>query len=406
VTDAVKLSNNGTDFYEILTVNSNFGDLSDVDMTSVAPSEGDIAYFDGSNWVAQPWTIQGASGVSTSAESSGDILLYNGTNYVNTPHVLNNVTDVTITTVATGDMVYYDGAGWANQANSVDNLTNVSLTAAADGDLLLYNGTNWVDVAHTLSNITDVSLTSATSGEFLKFDGTNWINASIPEINTLNDIGNVTITSVASGDSIQWSGAAWVNYDPLASPALTGTPTAPTATAGTNTTQIATTEFVSTAVADLVDSAPGTLDTLNELAAALGDDANFSTTVTNSLALKAPLASPTFTGTVTLPQGTNVRSGIQVASASITLSTSHAGATIRATGTGAKTITVPANATSAIPIGTSIPVFREGSGTVAFSAASGVTIHTPTGLSARQQYSVMVITKILTDTWVVSGDAT
>lgn len=52
------------------------------------------------------------------------------------------------------------------------------------------------------------------------------------------------------------------------------------------------------AVAALVDSSPAALDTLNELAAALGDDAAFSTTVTNALALKAPLASPTFTGTV------------------------------------------------------------------------------------------------------------
>ena len=67
-------------------------------------------------------------------------------------------------------------------------------------------------------------------------------------------------------------------YAPLASPALTGTPTAPTAGATTNTTQLATTAFVQTAVSSLVDSAPGTLDTLNELAAALGDDASFSTT--------------------------------------------------------------------------------------------------------------------------------
>ena len=66
--------------------------------------------------------------------------------------------------------------------------------------------------------------------------------------------------------------------------ALTGTPTAPTANAGTSTTQIATTEFVSSAVNNLIDSAPGALDTLNELAAALGDDQNFATTVTNSIA--------------------------------------------------------------------------------------------------------------------------
>lgn len=79
---------------------------------------------------------------------------------------------------------------------------------------------------------------------------------------------------------------------------VTGIPTAPTATSGTNTTQVATTAFVNTAVADLVASAPAALNTLNELATALGNDANFSTTITNSLSLKAPLASPTFTGTV------------------------------------------------------------------------------------------------------------
>lgn len=76
----------------------------------------------------------------------------------------------------------------------------------------------------------------------------------------------------------------------LASPDLTGTPTAPTATPGTNTTQIATTAFVRAEAAALVDSAPSTLDTLNELAAALGDDPNFATTVTNALANKQPLA--------------------------------------------------------------------------------------------------------------------
>lgn len=56
-----------------------------------------------------------------------------------------------------------------------------------------------------------------------------------------------------------------------------------------------------TAAAAVVDAAPATLDTLNELAAALGDDPNFATTVTNSIALKAPIASPTFTGTPAAP---------------------------------------------------------------------------------------------------------
>jgi len=89
---------------------------------------------------------------------------------------------------------------------------------------------------------------------------------------------------------------------PLASPALTGSPTAPTALAADNSTKIATTAYAdraaSNATAALVASAPAALDTLNELAAALGNDASFSTTVTNSIATKAPIASPTFTGTV------------------------------------------------------------------------------------------------------------
>ena len=83
-----------------------------------------------------------------------------------------------------------------------------------------------------------------------------------------------------------------------ASPTFTGTPAAPTAATGTNTTQIATTAFVQGEVTALVDSAPSTLNTLNELAAALGDDANFSTTVTNSIAAKLPLAGGTMTGNI------------------------------------------------------------------------------------------------------------
>jgi hypothetical protein len=90
----------------------------------------------------------------------------------------------------------------------------------------------------------------------------------------------------------------------LASPTFTGTPTLPTGTiattqtAGDSTTAVATTAFVGTAVANLVDSAPTTLNTLDELALALGDDANFATTTATAIGLKAPLANPTFTGTV------------------------------------------------------------------------------------------------------------
>lgn len=78
---------------------------------------------------------------------------------------------------------------------------------------------------------------------------------------------------------------------PLGSPALTGTPTAPTAAQTVNNTQLATTAFVKAAIASLVDSSPAALDTLKELAEALGNDPHFATTVTNALAGKQPLNS-------------------------------------------------------------------------------------------------------------------
>jgi hypothetical protein len=97
---------------------------------------------------------------------------------------------------------------------------------------------------------------------------------------------------------------------PLASPALSGTPTAPTAAAGTNTTQIATTAFVAAAIGALIDAAPGAMDTLNELAAALGDDPNFATTVTNALASKLAAAS----NLSDLPNKTTARSNLGLGS--------------------------------------------------------------------------------------------
>jgi hypothetical protein len=321
--------------------NHSIGGLSDVDMTTVAPSEGDITYFDGTNWVPYPLTIQNSGGVSTSSETSGDILLYNGTNYVNT--------------------------------------------------------------AHTLANITNVTLTSEADGEFLKYNGTNWVNATVPIINALGDIGDVSFTSLASDEAIKYDGANWVNYDPLASPALTGTPTAPTAATTTNTTQLATTAFVQQELSALVDSAPATLDTLNELAAALGDDANFSTTVTNSLALKAPLASPTFTGTVTLPTGTSVLHDYDAYGANHTLVAGNEGHTLEVSATA--TITVPPNSSVAFPVGTVINIIQTGTGTATVAAGAGVTINNAAGLKTREQWSMITLHKRATDTWLVTGDA-
>jgi len=99
-------------------------------------------------------------------------------------------------------------------------------------------------------------------------------------------LGNVNNTSDANKPVSTATQTALDAKAPLASPALTGVPTAPTAAAGTSTTQVATTAFVATAIGNMLDSAPSALDTLNELAAALGDDADFAGTITAALTQK------------------------------------------------------------------------------------------------------------------------
>ena len=91
-----------------------------------------------------------------------------------------------------------------------------------------------------------------------------------------------------------------------------------TASTGTNTTAPATTAFVQQEISALVDSSPDALNTLNELAAALGDDENFSTTVTNSIATKLPLAGGTLTGALTLTADANPALEISRGSANTT----------------------------------------------------------------------------------------
>lgn len=102
-------------------------------------------------------------------------------------------------------------------------------------------------------------------------------------------------------------------YAPKASPALTGTPTAPTATAGNNSTQLANTAFVRAELVAVIGGAPTTLDTLKEIATAINNDPNFSATINNALALKAPLASPAMTGTPTAPTAAQTVNNTQIA---------------------------------------------------------------------------------------------
>ena len=112
----------------------------------------------------------------------------------------------------------------------------------------------------------------------------------------------------------------------IANVALTGV----TASSGDSSTSLATTAFVAGEINSLIDSAPGALNTLNELAAAMGDDANFSTTVTNSIATKLPLAGGTMTGDITASQ-----SVFNITNNDFRLKTSGAETMLRAVANGA-----------------------------------------------------------------------
>lgn len=114
-------------------------------------------------------------------------------------------------------------------------------------------------------------------------------DATIADIRTSLGLGSVNDTADANKPVSTATQTALDLKANLASPALTGTPTVPTAGGGTNTTQAASTAFVTGAVSDLIASAPSGLNTLDELAAAIGDDASYSTTISAALSGKQNL---------------------------------------------------------------------------------------------------------------------
>ena len=132
-------------------------------------------------------------------------------------------------------------------------------------------------------------------------DSDQYVDGSIDNAHVATGLDAVKIAdgSVTNAE-FQYIGGLTSAAATLASPTFTGNPIAPTQSAADNSTKIATTAYADTAAANLVDSAPSALNTLNELAAALGDDASFSTTVTNSIATKLPLAGGTMSGNIAM----------------------------------------------------------------------------------------------------------
>ena len=165
----------------------------------------------------------------------------------------------------------------------------------------------------------------------------------------------------------------------------------PVSTAQASAIATAKSEAIADATAQVnavIAAAPAALNTLDELAAALGDDENYATTVTTALAGKVPSATP-----------------ISQKTASYTLSSiNEKDSMIEMNAAGATTVTIPTDAAVAFPIGTSLDVLRVGAGAVDVAAGAGVTVNATPGLKLRAQWSSATLIKRAANTWVLVGD--
>ena len=245
---------------------------------------------DWSNITSKPTTLSGY-GITDSAPVAsptftGTVTLPAGT--VSTSP-LKLKTGVNLTTASFGS-IEFDGTNLYLTNNSASPtrktiaFTDSALTGNVSGSVANFTGSLAGDVAGTQGNTT-ISASTVTSKVLTGYVSGNGTIAA-------------TDTILQAINKLNGNNGLKAN---LANPTFTGNVTL--AIAPTDNLHAATKAYVDTSVSNLVNSAPATLNTLNELALALGNDASFSTTVTNSIAAKAPLASPTFTGTVTLPAG-------------------------------------------------------------------------------------------------------
>ena len=189
---------------------------------------------------------------------------------------------------ATGSLSYNSSTGVMSFTMPAQNTSNIT-----EGSNLYFTNAR-----------ADARIAAADTGDLSEGSNLYYTNAradariAAADTGDLSEGSNLYFTNaradarITNAGSANWNTAyGWGNhasggYAPLAGPALTGTPTAPTAAANTNTTQIATTAYVQTELTDLIDGAPGTLDSLNELAAAINDDSNYNSTLTTALATK------------------------------------------------------------------------------------------------------------------------
>ena len=207
-------------------------------------------------------------------------------------------------------LVVHDGSTAGGHPVAAEDMANVS-SASIAGRLAtdsiatskIAAGALPTDVTVASANIVngtivneDVNTSAAIAGTKVDpaFGSQNLSTSGTAATGALTVTGNIAVSGTVDGVDVAMLGGL-----SSSSGVLTNGVTATTQAASDNSTKVATTAYTDTAISNLVDSSPGALNTLNELAAAINDDANFSTTVTNSIAAKLPLAGGQMTGNIT-----------------------------------------------------------------------------------------------------------
>ena len=332
------------------------------------------------------------------------------------------IADLNITTAKIADLNITEG-----------KINTSAVTADKIGALAVTEG-KIADSAVTTVKIADNAITTGkiSAGTIIDSDINSAAEIATSKISGLDTALNAKLDSATAAST----------YAPIESPTFTGTVSGvtkghvglgdvdntsdvnkPVSTAQASAIATAKSEAIADATSQVnavIASAPAALDTLDELAAALGDDANFATTVTNSLATKAPLASPTFTGTVTVAADgiafsdkTQTKAG--VASLTTIATEVSSNTTLDALGTdaavrdslvplsGAVNISFEATGDAKYSIGSSIS-FYQSSGTGANITGNGITILATPGATLRALSSSVTATKVAATTWLLAGD--
>ena len=186
---------------------------------------------------------------------------------------------------------------FSNDLSLISNIPTINLTSTiSDSDYRIQNYSG-------IFTIKDV--TNGSNRLEIASDGTANFSGNLDVGAGLDITGDITVTGLVDSVDIAARDTLFGGLT-SSSGVLTNGVTATTQSAGDNSLKVATTAYTDTAISILVDSSPAALNTLNELAAALGDDANFSTTVTNSIATKLSLSGGTIDGNVKFNDGKNL----------------------------------------------------------------------------------------------------